>query len=95
MAALLDLILFLVAVRAVWRLVGGMMAGMKVGPAAGQQGSRGSPGSQPPPSAVQMARDPVCGTFVVPDRAPSLSIGHERVYFCSDACRDKYRAKTA
>ena len=44
---------------------------------------------------VQMARDPVCGTFVVPDHAVSLADGRQRMYFCSTACRDKYRARTA
>ena len=46
-------------------------------------------------AGVQMARDPVCGTFVVPDGTLSVSVGRERMYFCSPACRDKYRAKTA
>jgi YHS domain-containing protein len=40
-----------------------------------------------------MVRDPVCGTFVVPERAVSLSVGREIVYFCSVACRDAYRAR--
>ena len=44
---------------------------------------------------VQMARDPVCGTFVVPDHAVSIPDGRQRIYFCSTACRDKYRARTA
>lgn len=56
-------------------------------------GGAGSP--DVPQRGVQMARDPVCGTFVVPDHALSIAIRHDRVYFCSAACRDKYRAKTA
>jgi YHS domain-containing protein len=42
-----------------------------------------------------MVRDPVCGTFVVPDRAVRLTDGREPVFFCSTACRDKFRARTA
>jgi YHS domain-containing protein len=38
-----------------------------------------------------MARDPVCGTFVVRERALWLGDGKARVFFCSDACRDAYR----
>ncbi|HEY6211242.1 MAG TPA: hypothetical protein VIW45_03110 [Vicinamibacterales bacterium] len=49
----------------------------------------------PTPRAVQMARDPVCGTFVVPERAVSSVDGSGRVYFCSEKCRDAYRAKSA
>jgi YHS domain-containing protein len=40
-----------------------------------------------------MVRDPVCGTFVVPDRAIALMVGRENLYFCSTACRDTYRAR--
>jgi YHS domain-containing protein len=40
-----------------------------------------------------MARDPVCGTFVVPERAVTLSVGRDHIHFCSVNCRDKYRAR--
>ena len=42
---------------------------------------------------VQMVRDPVCGTYVVPDRALALTDGSGPVFFCSADCRDKYRAR--
>ena len=48
-----------------------------------------------PASGVHMEKDPVCGTYVVPDHAVSVSIGGRKMFFCSEACRDKYRAKTA
>jgi uncharacterized protein len=78
-------LLVLMAVRAVWRLVQGIVEGV----------SEVRPGPSAPRHGVQMLRDPVCGTFVVPDRAVSVSEGRQRVYFCSDACREKYRARTA
>jgi YHS domain-containing protein len=78
-------LLVLMAVRAVWRLVQGIVEGA----------SEVGPGQSAPRHGVQMLRDPVCGTFVVPDRAVSMSEGRQRVYFCSDACREKYRARTA
>jgi hypothetical protein len=31
----------------------------------------------------------------VPDRAVTLTVGRQRLYFCSDTCCDKYRARTA
>jgi YHS domain-containing protein len=40
-----------------------------------------------------MVRDPVCGTFVLPERAVILSDGRTRVFFCSDVCRDTYRSR--
>jgi YHS domain-containing protein len=42
-----------------------------------------------------MVRDPVCGTFVLPASAVTLADGRARIYFCSETCRDKYRARTA
>jgi YHS domain-containing protein len=40
-----------------------------------------------------MVRDPVCGTFVLPERAVTLMDGRSRLFFCSEACRDKYRSR--
>jgi hypothetical protein len=83
---LLDVILFLVLSRAFWKLVGGVTAGFRTSrPRAPHSPDRG----------IQMARDPVCGTFVVPERAVVLTDGRERVYFCSTACRDQYKTHSA
>ena len=82
MGALLDIILFLVLSRAFWKLVGGVMAGMN---------TPRTP--RTPEHGVQMARDPVCGTFIVPDRAVMLTEGRQRLYFCSTSCRDQYRSR--
>jgi YHS domain-containing protein len=87
---LLRLILFIVlalfVARAFWRLMDGVIEGLR-----GPSGS----GKRTPARGVHMVRDPVCGTFVLPDRAVSIADGHQRIYFCSAACRDKYRARTA
>jgi hypothetical protein len=82
LALLLILIIFVA--RAFWRVVDGMIDGL-----SGRAGRRPSQGT------ARMVRDPVCGTFVVADRAIALEDGSERVWFCSAACRDKYRARTA
>jgi len=91
----LDVIFTLVALRAIWKLLQGVMQGLSGQPAqARRPGPRRGNGGVPA-QGVQMARDPVCGTYVVPDRAVSLTAGRQTWYFCSDACRDKYRASTA
>ena len=85
--ALLDLLLLVLAMvigRAVWRVIDGVMEGLS-GRASRTQGGN------VPARGVQMVRDPVCGTYVIPDRAVALSDGSGRVYFCSANCRDKYR----
>jgi len=84
----LFVVLFVFIARAFWRIVDNIVEA-----ASGQAPrARGSSRNQ---GAAKMTRDPVCGTFVLPDRSMSLADGRERVYFCSEACRDKYRAKSA
>ena len=38
-----------------------------------------------------MVKDPVCGTWLDPQIALRLGKGSEETYFCSEACRDKFR----
>jgi uncharacterized protein len=81
------ILLFLLAVfvlRALWRLLRGFIEGFSQPPR----------GTRVPQRGVQMMRDPVCGTFVVPDRAVMLTEGSQRLFFCSDACRDTYRNRS-
>jgi YHS domain-containing protein len=85
---MLRLVLFIIfaifVARAFWRMFDGIVEG-----ASGRHDQAGVPGR-----GVAMVRDPVCGTFVVPERAIVLVDGRERLHFCSDACRDQYRART-
>jgi len=75
--------LIILLARALSKLWGGIMEGL-----TGEPRTR----SHVPQRGVQMVRDPVCGTFIVPDRALMLSVGRQQLFFCSPACRDKYRA---
>jgi hypothetical protein len=80
LARLLEVIVLLLVIRAVWRVVGNMItvsAGARRTTASGE------------PRAVKLVRDPVCGTYVSPDTA--ISDGRE--YFCSEKCRDEYRTR--
>jgi YHS domain-containing protein len=77
----LTLLLIIIVARAFWRLIDGVIEGVS-----------GRPRSTVGPNhSVQMVRDPVCGTFVVPDRALTVDDGSTRLFFCSQQCRDKYR----
>jgi hypothetical protein len=83
-----SVLIFLLVVfilRALWRLVSGIIEGIAGSPPVGG----------PPQRGVHMVRDPVCGTFVVPETATTLPVGTKVIHFCSPACRDKYRARTA
>ena len=77
----LFIIFAVVVAKGFWRLVDGIFAG-----------ATGKPGGHVPSHRVQMVRDPVCGTFLLPDRALTLGDGGARTFFCSDTCRDKFRA---
>ena len=77
---LLKLVLLIIILRALSRLVSGIMDGMR-------------PPRDKSPSAVPLARDPVCGTFVVPSRALSGGTGGDIRFFCSEKCRRAYEAK--
>jgi YHS domain-containing protein len=84
---LLFFVLSIILSRMFWRIAASFMEGLT--------GVQRRPSAGPPQHGVHMVRDPVCGTFVVPDRAVVLHDGRAHVFFCSDACRDKYRARTA
>ena len=81
---LLGIVLSFLLSRAFWKLMSGV-----------REGLTGRHAANVPDRGVQMERDPVCGTFVVPSSALALHDGRRRVYFCSPDCRDKYRARTA
>jgi YHS domain-containing protein len=73
-------ILLIVVARLFWRLVDGVIAG-----ARGETGPRRR-GAAP----VKLVRDPVCGTFVAPRPALSVTAGGSTHYFCSEECRAKF-----
>ena len=76
---LLIAIVVLLIARAFWRVVDGILDGAR------GENERGA-------TPVKLVRDPVCGTYVAPSAALSLSAGGTTHYFCSEQCRSKYRA---
>jgi uncharacterized protein len=85
---LLLFLLLLVLARALMRFFGGVVQG-----ATGQTGPAGrEPHSAP--AAKKMIQDPVCGTYVLPGKALELARGRDTLFFCSDACRQKYLARS-
>ena len=87
--ALLLFLFFLFVARAFWRLVEGVARGaMGEGAAPPQSRRRGSAA----PSAVKMTQCPVCGTYVVPEKAITGVSKGKVVHFCSDACRATFAA---
>ena len=83
---LLFLLLLFFLARAVWRLLEGVVRGAQAPPPGRRRAA-------PPAPSVKMVRDPVCGTFVVPGKALSLTAGSSTVYFCSEECRSRYQSR--
>ena len=81
---ILMIVVSLLLAPAIRRLMGALAKTMSGSP---------GPSSKVPAQGVQMERDPVCGTFVVPNAAVTVTDAGRRLYFCSPACRDRYRAQ--
>jgi YHS domain-containing protein len=82
---LLFAVLGVLVIRALWRLLYGIV-----------EGAASSPGGRRPGPLQQgekMERDPVCGTFVLPSRALSSASGGTVKYFCSEDCRRRFAAR--
>jgi YHS domain-containing protein len=75
---LLLFILLLIVARIFWRLIDGVIEGVT-----------GQP-RRPVQRGVRLERDPVCGTYVSPGSALSLTSGGSTHYFCSEKCRNEY-----
>jgi YHS domain-containing protein len=50
--------------------------------------------AETPVNARRLVRDPVCGIHVAEVLAVPLRAGKETMYFCSQACRERYLAET-
>jgi len=79
---ILQLLLLLAVLRAVWRLLQGVLEGA---------GYRLVDGPLRP--GVKLVRDPVCGVYVSPAKALALRSGGETVYFCSEKCRREFERR--
>jgi YHS domain-containing protein len=87
---LLLFVLALLVARAFWRLVAGVIVGASLPPTEARRRSG------PPERGVQMVRDPVCGTFLPPGNALTVTERGGAVrYFCSETCRKRFSDQSA
>ena len=82
---LLGLLVVLLA-RSLWKFVASIVDGAS-------STTRGP--ARPPQRGVPMVRDPVCGTFVVPSSALTLTVRGRVTHFCSEKCRRAFQAGEA
>ena len=92
---LLRLLLLFLVVRALMLIVGGLIRGL-IGAAqvpgdprqgTGQGGVARSHGT--------LVQDPVCGTYVLQERALAMKTTGGTAFFCSERCRSAYDAQAA
>jgi YHS domain-containing protein len=79
---ILQFLLILAVIRALWRLLRGVLEG------AGYQQVGG-----PATPITTLQRDPVCGSFVSPTTAPAIRLGAKTMYFCSEKCRREWEKR--
>ena len=93
----LLLVLTVLIIRAISRALAGVVEGMSSKSQSSQWAGRGYRAQErgAVSRSVHRARDPVCGTYVIPDRAVPLSDAGGPLFFCSNDCREKYRARPA
>ncbi len=77
-------LLFILVARFLWRLVDGIVKA-----ARGAEPGHRSGNAQ----AVKLVRDPVCGTYVPPRAALSLTSAGSTYYFCSEECRATFGSR--
>ena len=91
--AILYLIAIVLAISVIRSIVGVLSKGFAdlVNPSPSASGTRTRTPRVPPTEALK--KDPVCGTFIAPSTAVVQLVDGEKVYFCSAACRDKFRTR--
>ncbi len=77
------LLIVLLLARALRQFLGGLAQGMR----------GGQPPSRRIEQGVRMARDPICGTFVIPANALAVRDAAGLHHFCSQKCRDTFVAR--
>ncbi|MBF8300051.1 MAG: hypothetical protein HW394_421 [Acidobacteria bacterium] len=78
-------LLFILVARAFWRLMDGVIEAAR----GGQPGHRGGN-----TQAMKLVRDPVCGTYVPPRAALSLTSAGSTHYFCSEQCKTEFAKRS-
>ena len=78
-------LLFILVARAFWQLMDGVIEAAR----GVQPGHRGRHAP-----AVKLMRDPVCGTYVPPRAALSLTSAGSTHYFCSEQCRSEFAKRS-
>jgi YHS domain-containing protein len=86
---LLYLIAIVLAISVIRSIVGVLSKAFSEFTGVASEPSRQRARTVPPTESLQ--KDPVCGTYIAPSTAIVQMVNGEKVYFCSPACRDKFK----
>jgi YHS domain-containing protein len=92
----LRLLLLFLVVRAVMLLVGGVFRGLlRAASVPGDDSNAAPRPGRVARSNGTLVQDPVCGTYVLQERALPLKTTGGTAFFCSERCRSAYDAQAA
>ncbi len=92
---LLKILLLFLLVRALMLIVGGLLRGLFAVPQAAGPDLNSAP-QRAGGSHGTLVQDPVCGTYVLQERALTMrDASGGTAFFCSERCRSAYDAQAA
>ena len=92
---LLRLLLVFLLVRAVILVVGGLIRGLLGAAQAPGEPGPSTGGAPVARSHGTLVQDPVCGTYILQERALAMETTGGTAFFCSERCRSAYDAQAA
>ena len=92
---LLRLFLLIMLVRALMLIIGGLIRGVMGAAQVPREADRMSGSGKVARSHGTLVQDPVCGTYVLQERALAMKTAEGTAFFCSERCRSAYDAQAA
>ena len=94
MRLIVRLVLLVLVITVVRSVLGIILKGFSELFRTSNRAASGCSAARTPPRTIadELKKDPVCGTFIAASSSLHKTIAGETYYFCSAACRDKFRA---
>ena len=92
---LLRILLLFMLIRALMLIVGGLIRGLIGAAQVPGEARQETGGGSVARSHGTLVQDPICGTYVLQDRALAMKTAGGTAFFCSERCRSAYDAQAA
>jgi YHS domain-containing protein len=92
---MLRLLLLFMVIRALMLIVGGLVRGLMGAAGVPADSDREPRSGGVARSQGTLVQDPVCGTYVLQERALAMKTTGGTAFFCSERCRSAYDAQAA